>query len=83
MIATPLAYRGLSAPLRVTGAQVEQAFLSANPSLRGDGVAVICRGGRLREVRFCFSRDGRPRPCGSDVRDACQGTVTMPPVRTR
>jgi ribonuclease T2 len=80
-IAVPLQYRALSSPLRVNGAQVEQAFLSANPALRANGVAVVCRGGRLREVRFCFTRDGRPRPCGSDVRDTCSGTVTMPPVR--
>jgi ribonuclease T2 len=82
-IAVPLEYRALSAPLRVTGAQVEAAFLSANPALRRDGVAILCRGGRLREVRVCLSREGRPRPCGSDVRDACAGAVTMPPVRQR
>lgn len=80
-VTIPLNYRALSQPLRVTGAQVEQAFLQANPSLRADGVAVQCRGGRLREVRVCFTRDGRPRACGSDVRDACSGTVTMLPLR--
>lgn len=80
-VAIPLEYRALNQPLRVSGAQVEQAFLQANPGLRADGVAVQCRGGRLREVRVCFTRDGRPRACGSDVRDACSGTVTMLPVR--
>jgi ribonuclease T2 len=83
MIAIPPAYRGLSQPLRVTGAAVEMAFIDANPGLRADGVAVQCRGGRLREVRLCVTRQGEPRACGADVRDACSGTVTILPVRGR
>lgn len=80
-IAIPAAYQRLPQPLRVTGAAVEAAFLDANPGWRADGVAVQCRGGRLREVRVCLTLEGRPRVCGSDVRDACSGTVTMLPVR--
>lgn len=80
-ITLPPAYRTLNAPLRVTASQVEQAFLAANPGFSRDGLAIVCRGGRLREVRACFTKDGRARACGPDVRDSCQGTVTMPPVR--
>ena len=78
----PPAYRALARPLRVTGAEVERAFLAANPGLRADGVAVQCRGGRLREVRVCFTREGAPRACGAEVDDRCdRGPVTMLPVR--
>jgi ribonuclease T2 len=81
-VVIPLAYRGLSRPLRVTGAEVEQAFLNSNPSVSAAGVAVLCRGGRLREVRVCFSLEGAPRACGPDVTDQCaRGPVTMLPVR--
>jgi ribonuclease T2 len=80
-ITIPDAYRAVAAPLRVTGTDVEAAFIAANPGLRADGVAVICRGGRLREVRVCLTPAGALRACGADVADACARTVTMPPVR--
>jgi ribonuclease T2 len=81
-ITIPNTYQNLSRPLLVTGGEVERAFIAANPSLTPAMIAVVCRDNRLREVRVCFSRDGRPRACGANVRDQCgAGKVQMPPVR--
>ncbi len=83
-IAIPQDFVRLSEPLRITGAAVEQAFLTANAGLDADAIAVVCNRGRLREVRVCFTREGDFRSCGQDVRDTCgDEPVTMPPVRAR
>ena len=78
----PAPYRAPSQTLVVSGAEVERAFISANPAMTPAMIAVQCDRARLREVRICVTRDGRPRACGSGVRDNCgPGKVTMPPVR--
>lgn len=61
---------------------VERDFLRANPSLTAAGVAVLCSGRYLQEVRVCLDRDLRPRPCGADVRDRCRGDeIIVRPLR--
>jgi ribonuclease T2 len=60
--------------------QVERAFIDANPGLTGDALAVKCKR-ELDEVSICLDKDLKPRHCGSDVHDACQGTVKVPPLR--
>jgi ribonuclease T2 len=83
-IVIPQEFTRLTEPLRITGQAVEDAFLAANSDLSGDGVAVVCNRGRLREVRICLTKGGAPRACGGDVRDTCgEEAVTMPPVRPR
>lgn len=56
------------------------AFLAANPHLRADAIAVRCKR-EIEEVRICLDRDLAPRACSSDVRGACPGSFTVPPVR--
>jgi ribonuclease T2 len=68
---------------RLTEAEVEAAFLAANPALRPDGVIVTCRDGLVREVRICLSPGLAPRACGADVlRPACRarGALSLPPM---
>ncbi|MFM9846346.1 MAG: ribonuclease T2 family protein [Hyphomicrobiaceae bacterium] len=70
----------------VTPGDLREEFLSANPTLKDESVAVACGGpgGRLREVRICFSREGEFRPCGrnEDARRLCsQPRMYVPPVR--
>lgn len=78
----PAAYTAPQQTLMVTGADVERAFLAANPGWTPAMVAVQCDDRRLREVRVCFARDGKPRACARDVRDRCgPQKVAMPPVR--
>ena len=44
-------------PLRVSPAELQQAFMTANANLRPDNMAISCRRGELVDVRFCLSRD--------------------------
>lgn len=67
--------------------EIADEFLRANPDLRPDMLAVSCGGpgNRLREVRFCFGKDGAPRPCGrnEDQRKMCSAQrMFVPPVRS-
>jgi ribonuclease T2 len=81
-VAIPAAYAAPQRALRVTGADVERAFVAANPGLTPAMIAVQCDRTRLREVRVCLTKDLRYRACGGDVRDRCgAGEVAMPPVR--
>lgn len=78
----PPQYAGPTQTLMVTGSEVEAAFMKANPGLRPDMIAVTCDQRRIREVRICFTKDGRYRACGSDVRDRCgPERRAMPPTR--
>jgi len=66
---------------------VRNEFLRANPAFRDDMVAVVCggRGGQLKEVRFCLSKDGKPRACGNNEnqRKLCSADqVSVPPARS-
>jgi ribonuclease T2 len=80
-IVIPPAYVAPARTLMVSGTEVERAFAAANPGFTPAAIAVQCRENRLREVRLCVTREGRPRACGADVRDRCEGRVAMPPVR--
>lgn len=60
--------------------RIVAAFVTANPKLSPEKLAVRCKR-ELDEVRICLDKDLVPRPCGPDVRNACKGTVTVPPVR--
>jgi ribonuclease T2 len=86
--ATRTAFSALRMPrideTRLSEAEVEAAFLAANPALAPDGVVVTCRDGMVREVRVCLTTDLGPRACGADVlRAACRtrGDLDLPPVR--
>jgi ribonuclease T2 len=62
-------------------------FLSANPGLKPDMIAVMCggSGNRLSEVRICMTKDGRPRSCSSSAlpHAPCRADkMHVPPVRS-
>ena len=81
-VVVPARFAGLDRTALVTGAEVEAAFVAANPGLKPDMIAVQCDRARLREVRVCMTKAGAFRSCGRDVRDRCGSTrVAMPPVR--
>ncbi len=71
----------------VSPEQLKKEFIAVNPGLRTNMMAVSCRGSgnRLREVRFCFSRDGALQACGrneSQKRLCSAQRMFVPPVRT-
>lgn len=81
-ITIPAEYRGDGRIRRVSPNEVEAAFRAVNPGLDADEIAMTCRGGRLREVRICFTRDLEFRACEEIDRQGCRANrVTMPAVR--
>jgi ribonuclease T2 len=61
---------------------VEHEFLSANPWLQADMIAVTCRRANLLDIRVCFDRQLRPRSCGENedqTRLCPAGKITVPP----
>ena len=66
----------------VAPADVEDAFVKANPGLSNSAVAVTCDSTRLSEVRICMNKDLQFRACDEIDRRACRrDKVVMPPVR--
>lgn len=72
----------------VSPQKLTREFARANPQLAAGSIAVVCESGnraRLRELRFCFSRDGRSKACGQNERAAklCRASqLFIPPVRS-
>ncbi len=78
----PAAFRRLDTYVMVSPAEVEAAFVAANPGLRPGGVSVVCDGRRLREVRVCLTRGLGFRACDEVDRRACRSSrVVLPPIR--
>jgi ribonuclease T2 len=75
-------YLQLGGPKTVSPAEVEEAFIKANPGMKESGIAVTCNRKRLSEVRICMSKELEFRECPEIDRQACPlDQVTMPPVR--
>lgn len=78
----PEAYASPKSTLSVTPADVEEAFVKANPGLSRAAISVTCGSPRLGEVRICMSKDLRFRDCAELDRRACRrDKLIMPPVR--
>lgn len=81
-VSIPADYADPQAALTVTPGAVEAAFIKANPTLPVDGMAVICRGKRLSEVRLCLAKDLKFRACPDVAKRGCRrDQLSMPPVR--
>jgi ribonuclease T2 len=78
----PAEYLELSEPKNVAPAEIEDAFIKANPGLDPSAIAVTCNRTRLSEVRICMSKDLQFRACDEIDRRACRrDQVLMPPMR--
>jgi ribonuclease T2 len=78
----PSDFLELSEPKTIAPAEVEDAFVKANPGLSSAAVAVICDQRRLSEVRICMSKELQFRACDEIDRRACRrDQVVMPPMR--
>jgi ribonuclease T2 len=78
----PEPYIELSKHLMVGPAEVEEAFVEANPGLSSKGIAVTCDSRRLHEIRICMTKDLRFRDCADVDRRACRrDRLVMPPMR--
>jgi ribonuclease T2 len=78
----PTEYLELAEPKTVPPAEIEEAFIKANPGLSPTAIAVTCDGKRLSEVRICMSKELQFRACEEIDRRACRREeVLMPPLR--
>lgn len=78
----PAEFLQLSEVREVTPAEVEEAFVKANPGLSSAAIAVTCDSKRLNEVRLCLSKDLQFRACEEiDKRSCRRERIEMPPVR--
>ena len=65
-----------------TAQAISKAIRDSNPRITRRGLAVVCSGPELAEVRVCLSRDLQPMACGSGLRDTCRsGTIRVPGAR--
>lgn len=81
-IRIPKAFQEPTATILIEPAALKQRFLESNPALAAGMFAVVCSGRNLREVRVCLTKEGKPRPCGRDVRDQCSvDKAVLRPVR--
>jgi ribonuclease T2 len=81
-VSIPPAYRQPTPRPPVNPLVLEQAFLSANPGLEQDGIAVTCDSDYLREVRICLTKDLNFRTCPEVERSTCRRrSVEMPATR--
>jgi ribonuclease T2 len=78
----PDAIERITRPMRLAPRAFEAALLAANPGLAPEGVAVLCRDGRITEVRICLDRALDPIACGPSVaRDCPLASVEVLPPR--
>ncbi|MCT7375911.1 ribonuclease T2 family protein [Chelativorans salis] len=81
-IVVPSEFSQLTAPHMMAPDEVEKLFVSANPGLESEGIAVVCDRRYMREVRICLTRDLEFRTCQEVDRKACRlKKALMPPTR--
>jgi ribonuclease T2 len=81
-VTIPRQYAKLNDYMTVAPAEVERAFIGANPKLQQNEIAVTCSNRYLKEVRVCFDKALNFRPCPEIDSNACRAAKTiMPPVR--
>ncbi len=68
--------------LTMASESLKQDFEQANPGLNDSEMAVTCGGAPyLTGIELCFSKDGRPIPCGNGVRDCERPELRIPRVQ--
>lgn len=69
-----------------SAASVEADFISANPGLTKDAVAISCNGRQLDEIRICLTKDLAFRPCREVAAAGCTApslSIPAPPPGKR
>ncbi len=82
-IKIPARYQRPNSYITTTPKQLEMDFVKANEGLNPSMVSVQCgRRKRLKELRFCFTKDLKLRSCGRNENRECRSnTLVLPPVR--
>lgn len=82
-VTVPPEFQQASPPARMTSADIEAAFVKANPGLGTDMMAVSCASGAFSEIRICLGKDLAFRSCGEVDRKACGASrsLVIPPPK--
>lgn len=81
-VAVPPALRRTGSQRMLSPDAIEAAFVSANPGLRRDGIAVTCSARKLVEVRVCLTKDLQFRRCLDVDDDGCRSaSISVPPTQ--
>lgn len=79
-IVIPDRFENVDSTVTVSPVEAEKAFMSANPGLRADGIAVTCEDRYLSEVRICLTKQLEFRSCPEIDRRGCRvPRATLPP----
>lgn len=89
--ATEQAWKTFRQPELLSAAKREQrvernrlldAIAKANPAMPSSAIALQCgKGGTLKEIRICLDSSLAAKPCPTDTRRSCAGTITiLPPL---
>ena len=82
VVKIPDAYLDLAHEITVAPAEVQDAFVKANPGLKPTGIAVSCDAKRLTEVRICIGKDLHFQECAEVAERSCKREqIVMPPMR--
>ena len=79
-VTIPQRFAAPAAPADMSPAVIEAAFAAANPGLRANAMAAICRKGRFLEIRICLDKALAFRACTEVDADACPLTQVSVPV---
>ncbi|MBC3374443.1 ribonuclease T2 [Pseudomonas sp. SWRI92] len=78
----PAQLQPLSSSTYLEAEEIARLFRQSNPDIDSNGIAVICSGPQLSEVRVCMSKDLAFTECGKGVKTQCRaGEIRVPPVR--
>jgi ribonuclease T2 len=83
-IKIPQKYSTPGESLLIAPSELTQDFTAANPELQSAMMSVSCNHNKLKDIRLCFSRELKLRPCGSSEthRKSCpQDKLVIPPLR--
>ncbi|MEZ0169816.1 ribonuclease T [Microvirga sp. TS319] len=83
LVRIPDSFKALHDSSQVLPSEIERAFISVNPGLRPDMIAVSCERRTFQEVRICLDKDLRGfRQCPEVDRDGCRaGEIAVPALR--
>ena len=79
-IVVPDSYRAPEQPFRVTTPRLKQEFSTANSNLNEASLAVYCSdsGRFLQELYVCFSLEGKPVACSSEIQSKASRSCGSP-----
>ncbi|WP_438868406.1 ribonuclease T2 family protein [Pseudomonas sp. L1(2025)] len=77
----PQLFEPFNVPNHLHAQEIESLFRQSNPAMGNHGMAVICKGRVLSEVRVCMSKEQRFTRCPRSMKTTCKGGDIRIPVQ--